>query len=106
MNTRRKKFLEQLADYFIKNGGVMTEQEYKARRDVPIRPFFVKRYIGNWAKVLKLMEKSFPEVYEVTKPEPAEKKPEVKKTMTGTDSAPANKPAVKKPAVKEVKDEK
>jgi len=73
MNTKRKRLLEQLAAYFIQCGGVLTESEYKARKDVPIRYFFIKRYIGNWAKTMQLLKKNFPEVYEVVqKPLPKE----------------------------------
>ena len=89
MVTRKKKYLETLAAYFISKGRVLTEKEYKEATDTPMRFFFIKRYIGKWAKMELMLRKNFPEVYEVLakpkvevpKPAPVVKKAEPKKVV-------------------------
>ncbi len=74
--TKKRIYLQQLAEYFISTGRVLTKAEYDAATDTPIRSFFIKRTIGNWARMEKLLKTNHPEVYEVIKPEPV--KPVVK----------------------------
>ena len=90
MVTRKKKYLETLAAYFISKGKVLTEKEYKEATDTPMRFFFIKRYIGKWTKLELMLRKNFPEVYEVLaeptkvevpKPAPVVKKAEPKKVV-------------------------
>ena len=65
MNTLKKKYLEQLAAYFISKSKILTSKEYKAETDVPIRPVLIKRKLGNWARIIRLVKANFPEVCEV-----------------------------------------
>lgn len=75
----RAHLIKVLRDYFTSKGRILTYQEYIAAEDTPCRIQFVKRQIGSWARLEKL-------IGEIEKPV-AEVKPEIKPKL-------AVKPAV------------
>lgn len=47
----RAKLVEQLREYFIKKGRILTAEEYKEADDAPYRFQIVKRTAGSWARM-------------------------------------------------------
>ena len=96
--TRRTSIVEQVSEYFAKNGAPMTAEEYKNAVDTPVRFQLIKRHIGSWSRLLNMIDKNKgvqvavieevvapppPEPAPVQPPEPApepEKAPVVEKT--------------------------
>lgn len=55
--TRRTSIVEQVSEYFAKNGTPMTAEEYKNAADAPVRFQLIKRHIGSWSRLLNMIEK-------------------------------------------------
>ena len=63
----KKAILNQLADYFAKNG-MMTPSEYKVAEDAPMRYMAAKRPFGSWARMQSMVQKNFPEQWAKANP--------------------------------------
>ena len=88
----KKAVLEQLADFFAKQGKILTPSEYKALgADAPMRFMVAKRPFGSWSRMTQMLKINFPDQWAKANSEAA--------------SAPAPKAAVapKKAAPKAAK---
>jgi hypothetical protein len=84
----RPQVLKQLMEYFQKKGKILTIDEYKAAKDVPMRFMAAKRAFGSWARMTQMVEAKMRvdnTVMEAPKVEPAPK----------AKAKPAAKPAEK-----------
>lgn len=53
--TRRVKLIEDLREYFISKGKVLTYNEYIAQDDAPFRAQIIKRTVGTWARLVNMI---------------------------------------------------
>ena len=88
----KKAILNQLADYFAKNG-MMTPSEYKVAEDAPMRYMAAKRPFGSWARMQGMIKSNFPDQWAkamgVEAPAPAvEKAPKAAATKRAAKAAP------------------
>ena len=87
----KKAILEQLANYFAKNG-IMTPSEYKMQEDAPIRYMAAKRPFGSWARMQNMFRVNFPDQWAKANkedvPAPAPKKVEKKTASKPAKAAP------------------
>ena len=68
----KKAILNQLADFFAKQGKVLTPSEYKALgADVPMRFMAAKRPFGSWSRMPQMVKANFPDQWAKANPEPA-----------------------------------
>jgi len=68
----KKAILNQLADFFAKQGKVLTPSEYKALgADVPMRFMAAKRPFGSWSRMTQMLKVNFPDQWAKANPEPA-----------------------------------
>lgn len=68
----KKAILNQLADFFAKQGKVLTPSEYKALgADAPIRFMSAKRPFGSWSRMTQMLKTNFPDQWAKANPEPA-----------------------------------
>ena len=68
----KKAILNQLADFFAKQGKVLTPSEYKALgADVPMRFMAAKRPFGSWSRMNQMLKVNFPDQWAKANPEPA-----------------------------------
>ena len=68
----KKAILNQLADFFAKQGKVLTPSEYKALgADVPMRFMAAKRPFGSWSRMTQMLKVNFPDQWAKDNPEPA-----------------------------------
>ena len=68
----KKAILNQLADFFAKQGKVLTPSEYKALgADVPMRFMAAKRPFGSWSRMIQMLKVNFPDQWAKANPEPA-----------------------------------
>ena len=68
----KKAILNQLADFFAKQGKVLTPSEYKALgADAPIRFMVAKRPFGSWSRMTQMLKVNFPDQWAKANPEPA-----------------------------------
>jgi len=67
---RRMALINQLGEYFMKKGKILSIPEYKEQKDAPIRWLLVKREFNSWSRMEKFVNKHFPEIGTI--------KPEVK----------------------------
>ena len=68
----KKAILNQLADFFAKQGKVLTPSEYKALgADVPMRFMAAKRPFGSWSRMTQMLKTNFPDQWAKANPEPA-----------------------------------
>ena len=77
----KKAILETLADFFAKQGKVLTPSEYKSmgHEDVPMRFMVAKRPFGSWSRMTQMLKVNFPDQWakankEVATPAKAEVK--------------------------------
>ena len=67
----KKAILNQLADFFAKQGKVLTPSEYKALgADAPIRFMSAKRPFGSWSRMTQMLKTNFPDQWAKANPEP------------------------------------
>lgn len=67
----KKAILNQLADFFAKQGKVLTPSEYKALgADAPIRFMVAKRPFGSWSRMTQMLKINFPDQWAKANPEP------------------------------------
>ena len=67
----KKAILNQLADFFAKQGKVLTPSEYKALgADVPMRFMAAKRPFGSWSRMTQMLKVNFPDQWAKANPEP------------------------------------
>ncbi len=78
--TGKTKLIEDLKEYFASKGKFLTYAEYVDQEDAPFRAQIIKRHIGTWARLERLVG----EISPLPKEEPK--------------AAPATKPAAKAPA--------
>ena len=58
----KKAVLEQLADFFAKQGKVLTPSEYKdLGANVPMRFMTAKRPFGSWSRMTQMLKVNFPD---------------------------------------------
>lgn len=68
----KKAILNQLADFFAKQGKVLTPSEYKALgADVPMRFMAAKRPFGSWSRMVQMLKVNFPNQWAKANPEAA-----------------------------------
>ena len=68
----KKAILNQLADFFAKQGKVLTPSEQKALgADVPMRFMAAKRPFGSWSRMTQMLKVNFPDQWAKANPEPA-----------------------------------
>ena len=68
----KKAILNQLADFFAKQGKVLTPSEYKALgADAPIRFMSAKRPFGSWSRMTQMLKTNFPDQWAKANSEPA-----------------------------------
>lgn len=68
----KKAILNQLADFFAKQGKVLTPSEYKALgADAPMRFMAAKRPFGSWSRMTQMLKVNFPDQWAKANPEPA-----------------------------------
>ena len=87
----KKAILEQLADFFAKQGKVLTPSEYKDfGTAVPMRFMVAKRPFGSWSRMTNMLKMNFPDqwakAYQEAAPTPA--KAEVKAAPKTAKAAP------------------
>jgi len=51
----KKKLVDDLREYFTSKGKFLSYQEYTAAEDAPFRAQIVKRYVGTWARLEKMI---------------------------------------------------
>lgn len=61
--TRKTKLVEDLTEYFTAKGKFLTYNEYIQQDDVPYRPQLIKRTVGSWARLERM-------IGEIKSPEP------------------------------------
>lgn len=75
--TGKTKLIEDLKEYFASKGKFLTYSEYISEEDTPFRAQIVKRHVGTWARLQRLVG----EVKPLPVKEPVKKEP-VKATTT------------------------
>lgn len=58
----KKKLVDDLREYFTSKGKFLSYQEYIAAEDAPFRAQIVKRYVGTWARLEKMVGEIAPKV--------------------------------------------
>ena len=53
--TRKSKLVEDLKEYFASKGKFLTYNEYIAEEDAPYRPQIIKRAVGSWARLQRMV---------------------------------------------------
>ncbi len=53
--TGRTKLIEDLKEYFASKGKFLTYSEYISEGDAPFRAQIVKRHVGTWARLQRLV---------------------------------------------------
>ena len=67
----KKAILKDLADFFAKQGKVLTPSEYKALgADVPMRFMAAKSPFGSWSLMTQMVKVNFPDQWAKANPEP------------------------------------
>jgi hypothetical protein len=79
----KKKLVDDLREYFTSKGKFLSYQEYTAAEDAPFRAQIVKRYVGTWARLEKLVGEIAPKVA----PKPAAKAAPVNPQITDAVTA-------------------
>ena len=69
----KKAILETLADFFAKQGKVLTPSEYNSmgNEDVPMRFMVAKRPFGSWSRMTQMLKVNFPDQWAKANSEPA-----------------------------------
>tara|TARA_B100001741_G_C16349881_1_gene503547 strand:+ start:465 stop:782 length:318 start_codon:yes stop_codon:yes gene_type:complete len=80
---RRLRFTKEIGMYFAELGYIPTRREYSRARN---RPKFlnvkeVDRICGSWPKMLSILEKEQPEIWELIHKAPEPKKPTIEEKM-------------------------
>lgn len=95
----KKAILNQLADYFAKNG-MMTPSEYKSAADAPMRYMLAKRPFGSWTRMQGMIKSNFPDQWAkamgVEAPAPVVEKAPAPKVAAPKKAAPAAPKKAKK----------
>jgi hypothetical protein len=60
---QKAKASEQVGMYFLEQGKILTEGEYKLAGHVPVRYHTLKAFYGSWAKVINGIRIHCPELY-------------------------------------------
>ena len=91
----KKAILETLADFFAKQGKVLTPSEYKSmgHEDVPMRFMVAKRPFGSWSRMTQMLKINFPDQWAKANSESVptpvvEKAPKVAATKKEAPAAP------------------
>jgi len=58
----KKKLVDDLREYFTSKGKFLSYQEYIVAQDAPFRAQIVKRYVGTWARLEKMVGEIAPKV--------------------------------------------
>lgn len=80
--TGKTKLIEDLKEYFASKGKFLTYAEYTQEEDTPFRAQIIKRHVGTWARLERLIGEVTPLPKEEPKKpadKPAAKAPEAKK---------------------------
>lgn len=76
--TGKTKLIEDLKEYFASKGKFLTYSEYISEVDAPFRAQIVKRHVGTWARLERLVGEVKPLPVKVEVKEPI--KPSTKET--------------------------
>jgi hypothetical protein len=61
--SRKAKTLRALTDYFLEKGEILDRVTYAKQDDVPVLPRNVKRILGNWSRLPRMIKVNYPEDY-------------------------------------------
>lgn len=75
----KAKLIEQLKEYFTEKGKFLNYVEYTQAEDAPFRAQIVKRHVGTWARLERLIGEIQPKSESKPEPKPAVKPAPVKK---------------------------
>lgn len=91
--SKRTKTLKILVDYYVQKGKVLTEKEYAAETDTPIRLKMVKRQVTSWARLNKMIERNFPIEFGQIHSDPIDEKKlsAAEDTLAGAKKEPVKK---------------
>lgn len=96
----KRNTAQKVAEYMSKSGGLMTEQNYATKLDVPTSLHNIQKLFGSWDKCMNTIQAKFPDQWaKLTAPKPAAPKPKVAEKV-----AAAVKPVVKKEKKEDGKD--
>lgn len=96
----KRNTAEQVGEYMVKKGGLMSEQDYATKLDLPASLRDVQKLFGSWDKCLYTIQAKFPELWaKINAPKPAAPKPKVVEKV-----AEVVKPVVKKEKKEDAKD--
>lgn len=87
----RTKLVEDLKGYFASKGKFLTYNEYLEAEDAPYRPQLVKRMVGSWARLQRMVD--MVEAPVAIETPVAVEAPVVEVEATVEPEAPAAKPA-------------
>lgn len=59
--SRKGTVLRALTDYFLEKGEIMDSHTYVKQDDIPVPPRTIKRLIGNWSRIKRMIKVNFPE---------------------------------------------
>jgi len=62
--SRKAVALRTLTDYFLEKGEILDKNTYAKQKDTPIPPRNIKRLLGNWSRLPRMIKVNFPEDYE------------------------------------------
>lgn len=92
---QRKKLIRDLGLYFAEKGKVLTQKEYIAEKDVPVKFNKVREILRSYSRALELVESCEPELWDLaSNPAP---KPEVK--VEAPKPPPVQRPKIEVPKV-------
>ena len=76
--TGKTKLIEGLKEYFASKGKFLTYSEYISEGDAPFRAQIVKRHVGTWARLERLVGEVKPLPVKVKEPAKESPKPPTK----------------------------
>ena len=86
MANPKMKTLTILGEYFKKKGKILSISEYQEQDDAPVRAQIVKRTFNSWARMVGMLNHTFPSLEaEINKPKAAPKKTVAKATKKNGD---------------------
>ena len=86
MANPKMKTLTILGEYFKKKGKILSITEYQTQDDAPVRVAIVKRTFSSWARMVGMLNHTFPNLEgEINKPKATPKKTVAKATKKKGD---------------------
>jgi hypothetical protein len=110
--SKKATVLRALTDYFMEKGEILDKNTYAKQPDTPIPPRNVKRILGNWSRLPRMIKVNFPEDYDkimgkdVVEDKPDEAEQARKEAAKALLASLAKVKEASKPKVEVKKDEK